>query len=683
MEPASRTRDHLAETAGSEAVLRSGDDQPTAAAFCILALLAAVVALSFLSGGYILQRTAPIVFVLAALGMVAVWRARALSRPSRPYLVALIAFAAFVAWTGLSVLWSTGPDLSWVSFVVAVLYLLVMAAVGLLPGGPLQLRLAAYGFAVVVLVVSAYAFLGKIAPDMVEDAHLFARLRAPIGYWNVLAVLIVMALPILLEIASRSGTRPLVRGFAASALVLLSFTFFFTFSRGGYVALAAALLVYFALTTRRLNALTSLAIPMGIVAAILLGLRHLDSLFAVTADDVLRATQGHTLAWWFVVALGVAFALQFAVTLAERRWALSAHQARVVGLAVLAVLVVVPLVFGTVSVVRHGGGEWLGAQYHALLSPAGPSNDVDRLTSLGTSGRVPWYREALRGFSHHVVAGTGAGTFRLTNELYRTNDFIVLHSHSQWLNVLTELGIVGLILFAVAVGGLVVAAFGRVLRDRRDPHRALLAACQAAVIAFVVHISIDWDWDMTAITVAFLLLAGVSAAYVSRQGVVGQRRRAARAGAGPVRRQAPPTATSVPSRGLRLLATAVILFAVACWALPYLAERATATAQDQLSRGQLAQAEAAARRAAALDPLAVDPLLTLAAAQAQNGDPEAAAATLEQAVRLQPDNYEPYYQMGNLQLRSFGDETAAREWYRKALELNPRHPGTRHMLGQL
>ena len=72
--------------------------------------------------------------------------------------------------------------------------------------------------------------------------------------WNVLAGMIVMAVPVFLVTASRKGVSPLARGLAASILVLLLLTFFFTFSRGGFVAVAVELLVFFALTTRRLSA---------------------------------------------------------------------------------------------------------------------------------------------------------------------------------------------------------------------------------------------------------------------------------------------------------------------------------------------------------------------------------------------------------------------------------------------
>jgi len=50
-----------------------------------------------------------------------------------PALVALAAFAAFAVWTGLSIAWSVGPDLSWLAFDVTAFYLLVAVVVTATP----------------------------------------------------------------------------------------------------------------------------------------------------------------------------------------------------------------------------------------------------------------------------------------------------------------------------------------------------------------------------------------------------------------------------------------------------------------------------------------------------------------------------------------------------------------------
>ena len=115
---------------------------------------------SFLSGGYIFTRTAPLAVVYLLLAAVWVWFLRRSSRPSLLYLVALAVFGLFVAWAGLSVSWSFGPDLSWIAFDLAALYLAVAAVLGLTPVRGLQLRTAGYGFLAVAVAVGVYAFLG-------------------------------------------------------------------------------------------------------------------------------------------------------------------------------------------------------------------------------------------------------------------------------------------------------------------------------------------------------------------------------------------------------------------------------------------------------------------------------------------------------------------------------------------
>ena len=96
---------------------------------------------------------------------------------------------------------------------------------------------------------------------------------------------------------------------------------------------------------------------------------------------------------------------------------------------------------------------------------------------------------------------------------------MVKHAHSQWFNVLSELGVVGLALFAAAIVLLVAAMVGNPFSRRDDPLHPLLVALQAGVIAFFVHMSWDWDWDMAAIgTLAFVFIAAVTSYRTTRAG---------------------------------------------------------------------------------------------------------------------------------------------------------------------
>ena len=310
-------------------------------------------------------------------------------------------------------------------------------------------------------------------------------------------------------------------------------------------------------------------------------------------------------------------------------------------------------------------------------------------------------REGLRSFPAHPLAGTGAGTFAFVNDLYRPDaTFVVRHAHDQWVNVLSELGLVGLVLFVVALGGLLAAALRPVGRAARDADRGLLAALQAAAVAFVAHMTIDWDWDMAAAALVFLLFAGVAAAYV-------RHRRAECAAAalapaapaqtgGPADEAAPASAdgpATPPAPGARrgparwagelrlgtagrALATGVLVLVALSFAAPYLSERALSRALDLSGAGHTAEAAAQARHAHRLDPLAVDPLFTLALVEQQQGRASAALATLEQAVRLQPRNYLTFYQLGVMQLDVFGQRTQAAASLRRALALNPFDAGS-------
>ncbi len=691
-------------------------------------ILAAIVALSFLSGGYIFSLTATVVFVAVPLSAVWVWLVPRRLTLGGPVFVALVAFAAFTAWAGLSIAWSVGPDLSWLAFDVSLLYLIVAVIVTITPAGPAQLRLAGYGFVAAMVPVAVYAFLAKVLPDVVTNAHLYPRLSAPLGYWNVLAMMMVMAIVPALEGASRRSLPVVARGACAAALALFAFTLFFSFSRGGTLALALALVVYFILTNERLQGALGLALTVVPVAAVLYHGRHLGTLFNYTSSDALRTAQGHQFGRWALAAICLSLVVQVVVALAGRRISLEGRARQVVGVATLALAVVVVATGGLAFASRYGGVTGVvhkvAHQFTSSDTSANPhTSGAGRLLALGSNGRIPMAREGLKGFRDHPLAGSGAGTFRFTNYLYRPNaSFVVKHAHNQWINVLSELGLVGFVLFVCFIGALLFGALRPVGRAARDADRGLLAALQAVSVAFVFHMTIDWDWDMAAAAIAFLLLTGVAAAYVrrrradARQGIaqtvpgdepavlhdepaVLHDEPASRSDESsalhdkpavlhdePVAPDAEPVASRRTSRrprtprfgfalrfgvASRVLVTGVLLLVAVSWLSPDLSQRALSRAIVLASESRTSAAVVQARRAHRLDPLAVDPLFTLALVEQQQGRGAAAQATLERAVRLQPQNYETYYELGLMQLNVLGLRHQAAASFRRALSLNP------------
>jgi hypothetical protein len=685
--------DQLAETAGAPAAAGSIYSRRRLRAILgglpLFLALALFEALSFRGGGYIMSSAAPL--VIAFFVVLAVW---SVSRPrlgnGRLVVIGLAALAAFAAWSGVSTLWSLGPDLSWISFNYAALFTLVAVTCALARPGVWGLRLAGVGFVVAMLPVALYAFLGKALPDVVTHAQDVARLAQPVGYWNVLAILLVMATPVSLAIAARPGLPAVLRAAATTALGLFIVTFFFTFSRGGIAAMCAALVAYFALTRTRLGGLVSLTVAALPVALVLYHLRGLGTLYTATDNSALRTAQGHRLGLWIIAALAVSFVAQLAVSLVLARWQPRPRLARVTGWAVLAVVVVVlvggPLVYMSE---RGGIGPWISSHYDTFVSSSSSEqgDTVNRLLVPSSNGRVQIWQEALRGVPHNLVTGTGAGTFTFTNYRYRDVGWVVKHAHSQWINVLSELGVVGLALFVVAIFGLFAAAARSLWRQRKHAERPLLAACFAAALAFALHMSVDWDWDMAAATTVFLLLLTVVAAFSPGEPAAeGSNASAAAAqpedaddlpeDAGDTTTTEEPAAPAELSRRRRLPLPATILVCglplllAVSWTFPYLSSRAQDAAVSQADQHPAAAADSA-RRAHSYDPLAVGPLITLSQIQQGDGRPQEALVTLMKAERLQPDNFNVHYSLGLLLSNALHRDAAAAGQFRFALALNP------------
>ena len=111
--------------------------------------------------------------------------------------------------------------------------------------------------------------------------------------------------------------------------------------------------------------------------------------------------------------------------------------------------------------------------------------------------RPSYWRVALEDAGRHPLLGSGAGSFDDVWIAHRPIPVNARDAHSLYLEVLAELGPVGLaLLLAMLAAPLVGAA-----RARGTP---VVAAAASGYTAYLVHAGLDWDWEYPVVTLAGL-----------------------------------------------------------------------------------------------------------------------------------------------------------------------------------
>ncbi|HEV2060403.1 MAG TPA: hypothetical protein VGR11_13695, partial [Solirubrobacteraceae bacterium] len=118
----------------------------------------------------------------------------------------------------------------------------------------------------------------------------------------------------------------------------------------------------------------------------------------------------------------------------------------------------------------------------------------------------------------------------------------------------------------------------------------------------------------------------------------------------------------------------LLLVLVAAWAIwqPMRSDTLTQDALDSLARGDADAARAQAERARDVNPLSLDPLFTLATIETATRRNTAARRALGEAVRLQPDNPDPWLRLAEFELNTLQRPEIAMRAIRPALYLDPR-----------
>ena len=561
-----------------------------------------------------------------------------LPRLERTALTAIIGAAGLTAWAGISIAWSIAGDRSWDWLGRGLVYLAFLA-LGLLAGALFAgARRLASLLAVVVAAAIGWALLGVAIPSLFPDGDRIARLREPVGYWNALALLADGAIACGLWLASER--RPGHRVAGAMLVYGGALTILLTQSRAGVVGAVAVVVLWLVLSRERLVDALRLVVFAGPGLAV--GAWAFTRP-ALVDDGVLRAdrvSDGRIFAvLTLLVALGVAVA---AWKLPIRR--LVGERERLVR-TVLIVSCAVVLVGGAVGLVAKVGDpfSWASSQF----SGGECANAPGRLADLCANNRIAWWKESLHIARDRPLGGSGAGTYAIARLRYRIDATQASEPHSVAFQVLGDLGVVGLALLAATfVGAVLGIRHGLRLVDPAD--RRAAAALAALVLAFGVHALVDYDLDFLAVSAPTLTALGGLLA-------LGRPR------------------TRVRARAPELVALgAATAAAVLAVAFPALADDEVQRSLDAADAGRIADAVDAANRARLLNPVSLGPLEARARAADAAGDERAAVAWYERATRLQPENPDPWYDLGLYHVIATHDLCAAYQALNRSYTLDPR-----------
>ena len=584
---------------------------------------------------------------------------------------------SYAAWTMLSLTWTVSAE-STMTDVSQMLLYVALALLVLLVQGRNAIRYMLHGLGTAIVAIAILSVLSRLRFEWFAvpgvDISLPGathRLSYPIDYWNALAALMAIGIPVLLYSASSARTL-LARATAGACLPVLALCAFLTESRGGVVEIAIGLLLFIALAPEHLPKLGIMLVG-GAGSALLIAAA---SQRGAVRDGLRTALAAHQGKQMIVITVTVALAVGMlvgAIVLIERHverprlLAISRRQmTRLSGVGGL---------LAVVAFIAAGGPGFANREWHQFKSAALPPDSshtaLQRLQSVAGEGRYQYWQAAVREADLKPLTGTGAGTFQFWWAQHGTAaGGFVLDAHSLYIQALGELGYPGLALIASFIAWILLCGLWRVIRSRDADRRLALATATAGAFVFAISAAVEWIWFIPALPVALFVLCGVLFA-PDRAGEPHSRVARARSNApsrlGTLLHARAARATAIAAVALASLA-AIILIAV-----PMAATAAVRESQTLVQAGNLPAALTRAIEAEHLQPYAASPWLQEALVEEQAGDITAAIADARHATSNELTNSNNWLVLSRLEARA-GHASVALADYRRADALNPNYP---------
>ncbi|MBP1934760.1 O-antigen ligase family protein [Ammoniphilus resinae] len=276
--------------------------------------------------------------------------------------------------------------------------------------------------------------------------------------------------------------------------------------------------------------------------------------------------------------------------------------------------------------------KFQGIVYHQL-----PTNLQERVASIDTGtasvlGRTAFYEDGIKMSKDAPLLGYGGGGWKALFTKYQHQPYWSTNAHNGYLELLLDIGWIGLLVFVVVFGMLIGQIFKRIREEKNSVYVTMTIATLPSLLTIFLHSMIDLDLSFGTIWFVVLWLLAMG---VSERPLINSR-------------------VNVPWLGKVSLAVLIVFVGVLSFKSFkfYLSENQVAYADSNLS---LQKGQEVYERTTFYNPYHIDYLLKLASVYVRNYEETGKEAikteilkTIARLVQLEPNNPKVLFGIGNL-----------------------------------
>jgi len=309
-------------------------------------------------------------------------------------------------------------------------------------------------------------------------------ISSTLQYHNTAGTVLAFGFIISLMLAIYSENK-LLKSFYFAFSSFIFTAFFYTYSRGSYITLLLALLVFFLLLPREKR--ISLIFNIAIIGAFVIA--FLNKVGANLNEH------GKVKLWLLLLfQMLLVFVLTYAFGFVERRLYGISNNIYIAGAAVVGILAII--------------GFAIALKTHLI-----PSDMVEKMKSIAMFWkernfveRMVFYKDGLKIFLKSPVFGYGGGAWVSLYFMYQSYLYFTTQSHNYFLQVLLDTGIVGFCILLIFLWFLFSTSL-RAWAKKEQKENIIIAGLVAAAVQLYFHSALDFDFSLASVQV--LLFAGL------------------------------------------------------------------------------------------------------------------------------------------------------------------------------